>query len=250
MVSGHARTARPAPPCLTYCGARAREPRLPTHPQATVWLVRRRSGVQAQVRGHQQRKKAKSAKVVADMDIDLEDPEVHAAASKIQAGVRGRQVRKEAAEQNAAATKIQAQFRGHQSRKGGGEGAEDGEADETEPVDDAAAYDIDLADPEVNESATKIQAQFRGHQVRKEAAEQNAAATKIQAQFRGHQARKGGDETADTTGIVSPLERLCQFCERWRRVGPAQKRPAENSAACAMRHGSRKLRRVFFFSLS
>jgi len=155
--------------------------------------------IQAQVRGHQQRKKAKSAKVVADMDIDLEDPEVHAAASKIQAGVRGRQVRKEAAEQNAAATKIQAQFRGHQSRKGGGEGAEDGEADETEPVDDAAAYDIDLADPEVNESATKIQAQFRGHQVRKEAAEQNAAATKIQAQFRGHQARKGGDETADTT---------------------------------------------------
>jgi len=89
--------------------------------------------IQAQVRGHQQRKKAKSAKVVADMDIDLEDPEVHAAASKIQAGVRGRQVRKEAAEQNAAATKIQAQFRGHQSRKGGGEGAEDGEADETEP---------------------------------------------------------------------------------------------------------------------
>ena len=57
----------------------------------------------------------------------------------------------------------------------------------------AAAFDIDLADPEVNASATKIQAQFRGHQARKEAAEQNAAAIKIQAQFRGHQARKNTD---------------------------------------------------------
>ena len=164
----------------------------------------RRPGFQAQVRGHQQRKKAQKAKVAASLDIDLDDPEVHAAASKIQAGVRGRQARKEAKEQHAAATKIQAQFRGHSSRKTDGTGSQGGEADEKEPVDEAAAFDIDLADPEANESATKIQAQFRGHQARKEAKEQNAAATKIQAGFRGHQSRKGGNETAETAGIVSP----------------------------------------------
>ena len=92
-----------------------------------------------------------------------DDPEAHAAASKIQAGVRGRKVRKEVAEQNAAASKIQAGERGRRVRQ-------------------------EVA--EQNAAASKIQAGVRGRKARKEVAEQNAAASEIQAQFRGYLARK------------------------------------------------------------
>merc|ERR1739842_254482 len=76
-----------------------------------------------------------------EIDIDLTDPEVDKAATKIQAGFRGQKVRKEMKdkkEEEEAASKREEEI------------------------------DIDLTDPEVDKAATKIQAGFRGQKVRKE----------------------------------------------------------------------------------
>ena len=70
------------------------------------------------------------------VDIDLNDPDVENAATKIQAGFRGHKTRKEM-----------------QKNKG----AEVIESDKTENED----IDIDLDDPEVAAAATKIQAGFK-----------------------------------------------------------------------------------------
>lgn len=127
-----------------------------------------------------------------EVDIDLNDPEVQKAASKIQAGFRGHQVRKDCKDKQPATT---------------------GNTDE----DDIA--DIDLTDPELADAALKIQAGFRGHLTRKQKEKKESqdelnkkmanmttaeeldldmndpeldkAAVKIQATFRGHKTRKG-----------------------------------------------------------
>merc|ERR1712032_818192 len=92
-----------------------------------------------------------------EVDIDLEDPEVEAAATKIQAGFKGHKARKQLKEQKAT-TEIE--------EEGGGEvevAEVTGTVGEEEEV-----IDIDLTDPDVEAAATKIQAGFKGHKTRKE----------------------------------------------------------------------------------
>ena len=246
--------------------------------------------IQAGFKGHKTRKemnskseretkeeKKQSEKEEEEIDIDLTDPDVEAAATKIQAGFKGHKTRKEMKETKknaeldevpekeldaekdekgkeegeeenedaididltdpdveAAATKIQAGFKGHKTRKEMKSKKEKEEEDQhdsnkedegkkTVGDNEEEAIDIDLTDPEVEAAATKIQAGFKGHKTRKEMLskteaedkkqdlteeskteeesedvididitdpEVEAAATKIQAGFKGHKARK------------------------------------------------------------
>ena len=171
----------------------------------------------------------KDAEVIEEeVDIDLDDPDVANAATKIQAGFRGSQARKEVQEMKQeklknqdkeketseevdidlddpdvanAATKIQAGFKGHQARKEVQQMKKEKMEQEKEATENekeaTEEIDIDLDDPEVADAATKIQAGFKGSQARKEVQkmkqekiEQEQAATKIQASVRGRQARK------------------------------------------------------------
>ena len=171
--------------------------------------------IQAGFKGHKTRKEMKEAKssqaedekeekaneeADGEIDIDLDDPEVEAAATKIQAGFKGHKARKQVKEM--------------QSEKKEGDDEEKKEANEESKEEE---IDIDLTDPEVEAAATKIQAGFKGHKARKEVSqmktdrdetgqpddgvedvididlndpEVEAAATKIQAGFKGHKARK------------------------------------------------------------
>lgn len=122
-------------------------------------------------------------------DIDLNDPEVQKAATKIQAGFRGLKVRKEMKDQAPrsaqeaddeiadidltdpeladAALKIQAGFRGAKVRKSNKAKKEEAELNEKlGNLNTGEEVDIDLSDPELNKAATKIQATFRGHRAR------------------------------------------------------------------------------------
>ena len=84
------------------------------------------------------------------IDIDLEDPEVNAAATKIQAGFKGKKARDEVKQMREQ--QLDAEISKEAEKK----------ADNEEEID------IDLDDPEVNEAATKIQASFKGKKARDE----------------------------------------------------------------------------------
>merc|ERR1711953_1440818 len=90
------------------------------------------------------------------IDIDLNDPEVEAAATKIQAGFKGHKARQELKEKKTD------------------NAVENSNAEEKVVLDSTMkeaneeAIDIDLNDPEVEAAATKIQAGFKGHRARKE----------------------------------------------------------------------------------
>ncbi|XP_063441379.1 uncharacterized protein LOC134721963 isoform X5 [Mytilus trossulus] len=115
--------------------------------------------IQAGFRGHQTRKEMQSKTDVKsetkvdqskqseteEVDIDLNDPEVEKAATKIQAGFRGHKTRKEMSSKTDVQTN-----------------------QETEPKKEEEEVDIDLNDPEVEKAAIKIQAGFKGFQTRKE----------------------------------------------------------------------------------
>ncbi|XP_052283961.1 uncharacterized protein LOC127880669 isoform X2 [Dreissena polymorpha] len=130
-----------------------------------------------------------------DIDIDLTDPEVNAAALKIQAGFRGHQSRQQVKEMKAqkggsaktdsaksnesidldlndpelsnAALKIQTSFRGHVARKEV-EAMKEARNSATTDRSNKDDIDIDLDDPETEKAALKIQAGFKGYQTRKE----------------------------------------------------------------------------------
>ncbi|VDI75234.1 Hypothetical predicted protein [Mytilus galloprovincialis] len=115
--------------------------------------------IQAGFRGHQTRKEMQSKTDVKsetkvdqskqseteEVDIDLNDPEVEKAATKIQAGFRGHKTRKEMLSKTDVQT-----------------------SQEKEPKKEEEEVDIDLNDPEVEKAAIKIQAGFKGFQTRKE----------------------------------------------------------------------------------
>lgn len=85
-----------------------------------------------------------------EVDIDLNDPEVQAAATKIQASFRGHKVR--------------------DKMKSSKESVNITEGDVEKPAKKPSTeeVDIDLNDPEVGAAALKIQASFRGHKARNE----------------------------------------------------------------------------------
>ena len=201
------------------------------------------SRIQAGFKGHKARKEVKELKqtreneeekvVVSNdklvnetplkediIDIDLEDPEVEKAASRIQAGFKGHKARKEVKELKQtreneeekvvvsndklvnetplkediididledpevekAASRIQAGFKGHKARKEVKELKQTRENEEqlietsnndivAETPLEEEKIDIDLEDPEVEKAASRIQAGFKGHKARKEVKE-------------------------------------------------------------------------------
>merc|ERR1712203_1261330 len=98
------------------------------------------------------------------IDIDLNDPEVEAAATKIQAGFKGHRARKDLKESKVENTVDDSNALGIVLD------GRDIEEKEDFPVKEAndEVIDIDLNDPEVEAAATKIQAGFQGHKARKE----------------------------------------------------------------------------------
>merc|ERR1712037_187201 len=102
------------------------------------------------------------------IDIDLTDPDVEAAATKIQAGFKGHKTRKDMKKSqltsNAAVPETGPDKVGEVDKEQDEHAKDKSEKEETEEE----VIDIDLNDPEVEAAATKIQAGFKGHKTRKE----------------------------------------------------------------------------------
>ncbi|XP_071173445.1 DNA ligase 1-like isoform X9 [Mytilus edulis] len=128
--------------------------------------------IQAGFRGHQTRKEMQSKTDVKsetkvdqskqseteEVDIDLNDPEVEKAATKIQAGFRGHKTRKEMLSKTDVQTTQKSETEVKTEEKT--------EAKKEEKQEEEV--DIDLEDPATADAALKIQAGFRGYKTRKE----------------------------------------------------------------------------------
>merc|ERR1712130_82743 len=97
------------------------------------------------------------------IDIDLTDPDVEAAATKIQAGFKGHKTRKEMKETN---LKKNTELNETPEKGVKDLDAEKDKEDKEKDTVKEDVIDIDLADPDVEAAATKIQAGFKGHKTR------------------------------------------------------------------------------------
>ena len=164
-----------------------------------------------------------------EFELDLDDPEYEAAATKIQAGYKGMRARKQVKkkkqeeEEELAATKIQAGYKGMRARKQVKKMREEAQAEEDDDVGSEAQDELasNFDDPEYELAATKIQAGYKGMKARKQVKkmreenpdeandeeeekedntsecgidlddpEYELAATKIQAGYKGMRARR------------------------------------------------------------
>ncbi|XP_046543963.1 triadin-like isoform X9 [Haliotis rubra] len=199
--------------------------------------------IQASFRGHKARKDVTEKKTEEspapppaeekqeeEIDIDLNDPEVEKAATKIQASFKGHKARKEvqalkgeeeappaAAEAKPeeeeididledpqtekAAVMIQAQFRGFKTRKDmtntNSETTTEAAPEESKQEEEEEV-DIDLTDPEVEKAAVKIQSGFKGFKARKEMkASGEASPTKSENEETKQEAKTEEEEEVD-----------------------------------------------------
>ena len=132
-----------------------------------------------------------------------------AAAARIQSLQRGKQTRREMAEQQQAATKMQAVQRGKASRKAAAGAPDLVVVSESEAVVMLDDFGFAGSEDEVS-AAARIQSLQRGKQTRREMAEQQQAATKMQAVQRGKASRRNVSELAATSIVEEEEEQVEQ----------------------------------------
>merc|ERR1712029_291052 len=109
-----------------------------------------------------------------EVDIDLDDPELEGAATKIQAGYRGMKTRQELKNEDKEREKEDILDIDDDTKQTASKMREN---KDDKSVTQEEEFDIDLDDPQTQVAATKIQASFRGSQTRKVMQEKKSATT-------------------------------------------------------------------------
>lgn len=124
-----------------------------------------------------------TAEKTEEVDIDLNDPEVEKAATKIQAGFKGFKTRQDMKAKAESGTDTKAGDETEQSADKTEETTEEKSEEKTEETQEAEKtegeeVDIDLDDPDVAKAAIKIQAGFKGFKTRQEIKQKTSEETK------------------------------------------------------------------------